>query len=189
MLILVEYKLLNFITLFFIIKGLARLWHEEIKCLFLRCREPPDGTIENFITEIFDYELYSDEAVEIICHSKRVLTDFRSKFNKGIASLALEFKNKQSRNRSALVISSTDIDQFITLDVSKQILKRYLNGTNMEKLKKCGTMDKLVTLVKEVFKICYNNYDIKAVKKLDHLTVNCKVPSKSGKNIASNLKI
>ncbi|CAG8811805.1 14117_t:CDS:1, partial [Racocetra fulgida] len=43
--------------------------------------------IENLITEIFNYELYSNEAVKIICHSKRVLTDFRNKLNKGIVSL------------------------------------------------------------------------------------------------------
>ncbi|CAB4480519.1 unnamed protein product [Rhizophagus irregularis] len=60
-------------------KGLGRLWHEEIKCLFLRCREPPERAIESLIAKIFNYELYSNEATEVICHSKRVLTDFRSK--------------------------------------------------------------------------------------------------------------
>ncbi|CAG8562336.1 17150_t:CDS:2 [Racocetra fulgida] len=50
--------------------------------------------IENLITKIFNYELYSNEAVEIICYSKRVLTDFRSKLNKGIASLVNEFKDR-----------------------------------------------------------------------------------------------
>ncbi|CAB4493697.1 unnamed protein product [Rhizophagus irregularis] len=168
-------------------KGLARLWHEEIKCLFLRCRNPPDGTIENLIANIFDYELYSNEAVEIICHSKRVLTDFRSKFNKNIASLVDEFKNKRSREGQISAPSRTEIDEFITRAVAKQVLKRYLNGTNVDRLIKCGTMDKLETLIKEAFKICYNNYDIQAVKKLDDLTIDCKVPSKSGKNIASKL--
>ncbi|PKC03538.1 hypothetical protein RhiirA5_380096 [Rhizophagus irregularis] len=162
-------------------KGLARLWHEEIKCLFLRCRNPPDGTIENLIANIFDYELYSNEAVEIICHSKRVLTDFRSKFNKNIASLVDEFKNKRSREGQISAPSRTEIDEFITHVVAKQVLKRYLNGTNVDRLIKCGTMDKLETLIKEAFKICYNNYDIQAVKKLDDLTIDCKVPSKSGK--------
>ena len=122
-----------------------------------------------------------------MCHSKRVLTDFRSKFNKGIASLTLEFKNKQSRNGQTSTPSRTDIDEFITQDVVKQILKRYLSGTNMDGLKKCGTMDSLETLIKEAFKIYYKKYDIQAIKKLDYLTIDCKVPSKSGKNIASRL--
>ena len=85
--------------------------------------------------------------------------------------------------------SKIDIDAFITQDVAKQILKRYLTGTNVDKLKRCGTMDNLETLIKEVLKICYNKYDIQAVKELDHLTINCKVPSRSGKNIASNLPL
>ena len=183
----IKHGLLNdFIT--FIIQELARLWHEEIKCLFLRCREPPDGTIENLVSNIFDYELYSNEAVEIICHSKRVLTDFRSKFNKKISSLVLDFKRERSRDGQASALSRTDIDEFITEAVTKQILKRYLNGTNVDKLKKCGTLRKLELLIKEAFKICYNNYDIQAIKKLDRLTINCKVPSKSGRNIASKLQ-
>ena len=122
-----------------------------------------------------------------MCHSKRVLTDFRSKFNKGIASLTLKFKNKQSRNGQISTPSRTDIDEFITQDVIKQILKRYLSGTNMDGLKKCGTMNSLETLIKEAFKIYYKKYDIQAIKKLDYLTIDCKVPSKSGKNIASRL--
>ena len=122
-----------------------------------------------------------------MCHSKRVLTDFRSKFNKGIASLTLEFKNKQSRNGQTSTPSRTDIDEFITQDVVKQILKRYLSGTNMDGLKKCGTMDSLETLIKEAFKIYYKKYDIQAIKKLDYLTIDCKILSKSGKNIASRL--
>ena len=122
-----------------------------------------------------------------MCHSKRVLTDFRSKFNKGIASLTLEFKNKQSRNGQTSTPSRTDIDEFITQDVVKQILRRYLSGTNMDGLKKCGTMDSLETLIKEAFKIYYKKYDIQAIKKLDYLTIDCKVLSKSGKNIASRL--
>jgi hypothetical protein len=98
-----------------------------------------------------------------------------------------EFKNKRSREGQTSAPSRTDIDEFITHAVAKQVLKRYLNGTNVDKLVKCGTMNKLETLIKESFKICYNNYDIQAIKKLDNLTINCKVPSRSGRNIASKL--
>ncbi|RGB28397.1 hypothetical protein C1646_745871 [Rhizophagus diaphanus] len=60
-------------------KALARLWHEEIKCLFLRCRAPPDDAIESLVKTIFNYDLYSNNAEEVICHPKWTLTDFRSK--------------------------------------------------------------------------------------------------------------
>ncbi|CAG8848972.1 29309_t:CDS:2, partial [Racocetra persica] len=90
---------------------LARLWHEEMKCLFLRCRNPPDGAIESLITEIFNYELYSNEAIEIICHSKRVLGE------------------------QILTPSRLDINEFITHEVGERLLKRYLSSTNKDKLR------------------------------------------------------
>ncbi|CAI2189613.1 18169_t:CDS:1, partial [Funneliformis geosporum] len=101
----------------------------------------------------------------------------------------LEFKNNQLRYELTTAPSRTDIDEFLTQDVAKQILKRYLSGTNIDKLRKCGTMDKLVILIKEVFKIYYDKYDIQAVKKLDRIAINCKVASRSGKNIASRLML
>ncbi|PKK59543.1 hypothetical protein RhiirC2_719747 [Rhizophagus irregularis] len=73
-------------------KALARLWHEEIKCLFLRCRAPPDDAIESFVKTIFNYDLYSNNAEEVICHSKWILTDFRSKLNKKIDAKVHEFR-------------------------------------------------------------------------------------------------
>jgi hypothetical protein len=101
--------------------------------------------------------------------------------------LALRLKNNRLRDGKTSAPSRTEIDDFITQDVAKQTLSRYLTGTNMNKLKKIGTMDTLEMLVKEVLKICYNNYDLQAIKNLDHLTINCKVPSRSGKNLASKL--
>ena len=75
-------------------KALARLWHEEIKCLFLRCRALPDEAIELLVTKIFNYDLYSNNAEEVICHSKRVLTDFCSKLNKKIEKKSLRIQRK-----------------------------------------------------------------------------------------------
>ena len=75
-------------------KALARLWHEEIKCLFLRCRAPSNEAIEILVKKIFNYDLYSNNVEEVICHSKRVLMDFRSKFNKKIITLVNELKEK-----------------------------------------------------------------------------------------------
>ncbi|CAB5307279.1 unnamed protein product [Rhizophagus irregularis] len=129
-------------------KTLAQLWHEEIKCLFLRCRAPPDVAIERLVKNIFNYDLYSNNAEEVIGHSKRVLTDFRSK-----------------------------------------LLFRYLAATNKAKLKKCGIMERLVLFVVKAFKVHYVKYDVKTIKDLDRITMECKVPNRSGKNIASRLSL
>ncbi|CAG8689650.1 23514_t:CDS:2 [Dentiscutata erythropus] len=167
-------------------KGLAWLWHEEIKCLFFRCRNPLSGAIETLITKIFKYELYSNEAIEIICYLKRVLTDFRSKFNQKITMLVQDFKKNRSGERT-LPPSRSDIDEFITQEVAEQILQRYLNSTNIDKIKTCGTMGQLIKLVKEAFRIFFNIYNIEAIKRLNYLTVGCKTPSRSGKSIASEI--
>src|ERR1051325_9752717 len=65
-------------------KANARLWGEEIKCLFLRCRRPSDEVIEDFVKEIFNYDLFTNDAEEVISHSKQTLSDYRSKLNKKV---------------------------------------------------------------------------------------------------------
>jgi len=170
-------------------KALARLWHEEIKCLFLRCRAPPDEAIELLVTKIFNYDLYSNNAEEVICHSKRVLTDFRSKLNKKIEKKVCEFKERRARERKITAPTSSEIKEFMTQEVVEQILYRYLTGTDKVKLKKCGTMERLVLFVREALKIHYTKYNTKAIKELDRITIDCKVPSRSGKDIALKLSL
>ncbi|CAG8757022.1 10319_t:CDS:1, partial [Cetraspora pellucida] len=116
-----------------------------------------------------------NEAVEIICHSKRVFTDFRSKFNKSIAELVHEFKER-GLGEQISTPSRLDINEFITHEVGERLLKRYLSGTNKDKLRRCGTMDTLIKLIKEAFKIFFTAYDTKAIKRLDNLTIGCRIP-------------
>ncbi|CAG8757312.1 4917_t:CDS:1, partial [Cetraspora pellucida] len=162
--------------------GLAWLWHEEIKCLFLKYRDPPSGAIESLITKIFKYDLYSNKTVEIICHLKRILTDFCNKFNQRIVTLVNDFKKKQLGEQTLLPLRS-DLNEFITQEVTEQILQKYLNSTNVDKIKRCKTIDQLIKLIKKPFKISFNTYDTKAIKRLDYLMIGCKISSRSGKNI------
>ncbi|CAG8806105.1 1748_t:CDS:2, partial [Cetraspora pellucida] len=143
-------------------KSLARLWHEEMTCLFLRCRNPPDGAIESLITEIFNYELYTE--------------------------LVHEFKERKLGEQISTP-SRLDINEFITHKVGECLLKRYMSDTNKDKLRRCRTMDTLIKLIKEAFKIFFITYNTKAIKRLDNLTIGCRIPSKFGKNIASRISI
>ena len=171
-------------------KALARLWHEEIKCLFLRCRAPSNEAIEILVKKIFNYDLYSNNVEEVICHSKRVLTDFRSKFNKKIITLVNELKEKRSREGYNMITPTRlEISKFISQEVVEKVLHRYLSGTDKNRLKSCGTMEKLILMVREAFTVHYTTYNIKAIKNLDNITMGCKVPSRSGKNITSRLSL
>ncbi|EXX60020.1 hypothetical protein RirG_183720 [Rhizophagus irregularis DAOM 197198w] len=122
-------------------KALARLWHEEIKCLFLRCRAPPDDAIESLVKTIFNYDLYSNNAEEVICHSKWTLTDFRSKLNKKIDAKVHEFREIRVKKGKTTAPARSEIEEFMTSEVVEQILYRYLTGTDKTKLKKCGTLE------------------------------------------------
>jgi len=100
-----------------------------------------------------------------------------------------EFKEKQIREKRTTAPTETEIEEFLSQEVVEQILNRYLKGTDQSKLKKCGTMEQLMLFVREAFKIHYTKYNTKAIKKLDEITMKCKVPSRSGKNIASRFSL
>uniref|UniRef100_U9UT93 Uncharacterized protein n=2 Tax=Rhizophagus irregularis TaxID=588596 RepID=U9UT93_RHIID len=85
--------------------------------------------------------------------------------------------------------TTTEIEEFMSQEVVKQLLFRYLATTDKAKLKKCGIMERLVLFVVEAFKVHYVKYDVKTIKDLDRITMECKVPSRSGKNIASRLSL
>ncbi|CAI2190329.1 3644_t:CDS:1, partial [Funneliformis geosporum] len=61
--------------------------------------------------------------------------------------------------------------------------------TDRTKLKKCDTIECLILFTKEAFRVHYTNYNVKAIKELDSITISYKVPSRSGKNIASRLSL
>jgi hypothetical protein len=73
------------------------LWDEEIKCLFLRTRNPSLAIIDEFIKKTFGYSPYTQEALEIQSRTKKTLGDFRHKFNSSIVKLVKTFKESQER--------------------------------------------------------------------------------------------
>jgi len=51
-------------------------------------------------------------------------------------------------------------------------------------------MEKLILImVKKAFIMHYTTYNVKAIENLDNIMIRCKVPSKSGKNIALRLSL
>ncbi|CAG8829993.1 20986_t:CDS:2, partial [Cetraspora pellucida] len=144
----------------------AHLWDEETKCLFLQMRNPPSTCIDEFIKRIFGYLLYSNEGKEIEAIIKKAL--------EGITVTSLLNK---------------DIKKFIDENVVSNLLKQYISGTNKSELKRCRLLEKLVHLIREMFRIHWREKNIVQVKNLDNITKNMHIPSKSGLNIASKLNI
>ena len=73
------------------------MWDEEIKCLFLRIRNPSLPNIDEFVKKIFGYSPYTKEALEAQSRTKKTLGDFRHKFNLSVIKLVKAFKESQER--------------------------------------------------------------------------------------------
>jgi hypothetical protein len=86
-------------------------------------------------------------------------------------------------------LTNEDVKDFINEGVVLNTLKRYISATNEAELRRCGSLEKLVSLVRESFKIHWKGKNIERIKDLDNITKNMRVPSRSGKNIAYILKI
>ncbi|CAB5344193.1 unnamed protein product [Rhizophagus irregularis] len=168
----------------------SRLWDEELKCLFLRQRDPSGAILDSFIRLVCGYEPYTEEAKSIMRVSRKRLGDYRNKLNTSIAKLVQEFKELKQREQQRVpaLPSQSSIDQYIDeAVVAKKILQRYIASTNEAELKRNGSFIKLVKFIRECFKIHYRNKDVKKVKELDALTKDLFIPSRSGRNLASSL--
>ena len=73
------------------------MWDKEIKCLFLRIRNPSSTNIDEFVKKIFGYFSYSKEALEMQSRTKKTLGDFRHKYNLSVMELVKTFKESQER--------------------------------------------------------------------------------------------
>ncbi|CAG8586767.1 8458_t:CDS:2 [Funneliformis mosseae] len=83
---------------------------------------PPDEAIEENVTKIFNYDLCSSNATEVICHSKRVLTDFCNKFNFKVNTRILKGTNKTKLKgcgtMEQLILLVREIGKDIALKIS-----------------------------------------------------------------------
>ncbi|GES91495.1 protein split ends isoform X4 [Rhizophagus clarus] len=124
-----------------------RLIDEEMKCLFLRTRNPPDHAFDKITQKIFGHDAYQSVA-----------------------------KSINERYQSGYTESSDPTDEevnnFISREVVlKRILSRYVSAIDFTKLSETS-LDKLI----EFSRKCFKNKDLE-------------IPSRSGRNIASSLKL
>jgi len=73
--------------------------------------------------------------------------------------------------------------------VTAHVLSRWLNATNVDELHAVGSMPYLCKFIQHAFAVNYLARDTEKMKTLDKLTKNIGVPSRNGKNFASNLHL
>jgi hypothetical protein len=160
--------------------------------LFLRNRDLSIATLDYFIKLVCGCEPYTEEAKAITKVSRKILGDYCNKLNTAVATLVSEFKQiKQRDQQRVLTIPAQQaIEQFIDESVViKRVLQRYIASTNESEFRRNGALTKLVKFVRKCFKIHYTRKDNNRVKKLDGLTKDLVIPSRSGRNLASSLKL
>ncbi|CAB4435209.1 unnamed protein product [Rhizophagus irregularis] len=164
----------------------SRNFLEELKCLFLRVRNPPKHALEELIRQIIKCNLNSVEGLEWLRIGLRQFGDFRNKFLDGIERLANLFKEK--RNKQGILETTLpqkeDIDDFIDEEKTIIVLRHWLNAVKIDDLRREDSMIYLNNLVKKAVIYNYNTRDPERMKTLDVMTKNLAVPSRNGRNFA-----
>ncbi|PKC13239.1 hypothetical protein RhiirA5_410833 [Rhizophagus irregularis] len=161
---------------------------EELKCLFLRVRNPPKSAFEELIRQVLKCELNSAEGIEWLHTANRHFGDFRNKLVNSVEKLIENFKEK----RNLPMMSSLQKDELISFvdeSVTAHVLSRWLNATNLDELQAQGSMSRLCKFIQHAFAVNYSARDTEKTKTLDKLTKDIGVPSRNGKNFASNLHL
>ena len=78
---------------------------------------------------------------------------------------------------------------FVDENLTINTLQRWLNATNMTELRAQGSLHTLQRFVQKAFAINYSSRNSDRTKSLDNMTKTMVVPSRNGKNIASNLQL
>ncbi|PKK80542.1 hypothetical protein RhiirC2_767984 [Rhizophagus irregularis] len=159
---------------------------EELKCLFLRVRNPPKSALEELVREIVKCDLNSADGIEWLRLANRNFGDFRNKFIDGIERLINSFKERLESDR---LPQKEEISAFIDDTVVMNVLQRWLNATKIDELRSQNSLNILRQFIRKAFVVNYISRDTDATKALDILTQKIAVPSRNGNNFASNLKI
>lgn len=70
---------------------------KELKCLFLRVRNPKKSVFEDLVQQIFNCDLNSSEGIDWLRAANRNFSDFRNKFLDSVEEAIEIFKEKRAQ--------------------------------------------------------------------------------------------
>ncbi|CAB4446952.1 unnamed protein product, partial [Rhizophagus irregularis] len=110
---------------------------EELKCLFLRVRNPPKRALEELVQQIIKCDLNSAEGLEWLRIGNRQFGDFRNKFLDGIEKLvdSLKEKRKGQGIPETILPRKEDIADFVDEEITKNTLRRWLSAVKINDLR------------------------------------------------------
>ncbi|GES84070.1 proline-rich protein 12 isoform X1 [Rhizophagus clarus] len=171
-----------------------RLIDKEMKCLFLRTRNPPDHAFDKITQKIFGHDAYQSVAKSINERYRKSFSDYRYQLKNVLSTLVKEFRQiVESGYTESSDPTDEEVNNFISREVVlKRILSRYVSAIDFTKLSEIS-LDKLIKFSRKCFKIVWvetESANIKEkVKELDVITEDLEIPFHSGRNIASSLKL
>nr|CAG8499163.1 11724_t:CDS:2 [Entrophospora candida] len=161
------------------------LWHEELNCLFIKCRWPTVTVLTKFIVLVYGPQMTSthNEFSFILSHSQKYFNQWRYLYHKKLKNIVATTKNSNT-------ISDQEINQVISIDyIRYNLFQDKFKALDFEKFVESKSLEKIQEYVKASFKLLCNNSSTKELAKLDYKTYNIAVPSKNGRNIADSIII
>uniref|UniRef100_U9UYC0 Uncharacterized protein n=1 Tax=Rhizophagus irregularis (strain DAOM 181602 / DAOM 197198 / MUCL 43194) TaxID=747089 RepID=U9UYC0_RHIID len=150
------------------------------------------SVFKDLVQQIFNCDLNSSEGIDWLRAANRNFSDFRNKFLDSVEEAIEIFKEKRARENKDTTARSLDeyeIISFVNENLTLDILQRWLSMTNMTKLRDQNSLRVLQRFVRGSLIVNYDSRDTDATKSLDKITKKIAVPSRNGKNIASNLEL
>ncbi|CAB4410279.1 unnamed protein product [Rhizophagus irregularis] len=168
----------------------SRDFLEELKCLFLRVRNPPKRALEELVQQIIKCDLNSAEGLEWLRIGNRQFGDFRNKFLDGIKKLVYSLKEKRKGQGipETILPRKEDIADFVDEEITKNTLRLWLSAVKINDLRE-NLLIYLCNLVRKAVIINYNVRDPEKTKTLDIITKKLVIPSRNGSDFASNLEL
>ncbi|KAF0500669.1 hypothetical protein F8M41_020205 [Gigaspora margarita] len=105
-----------------------------------------------------------------------------------LVTFATNFKNEKTRPTVSL-LQKEEIIAFVNESATLDVLNRWLSAMNIDKLRAQNSISHLCKFIQSAFAVNYRSRDIERTRALDRLTKNFAVPSRNGKNFASNIKL
>ncbi|PKB98959.1 hypothetical protein RhiirA5_403786 [Rhizophagus irregularis] len=130
---------------------------EELKCLFLRVRNPP-----------------KTKGIEWLHTANRHFGDFRNKLVNSVENLVENFKEKRTLSMTS-PLQREEIISFVDETVTAHVLSRWLSATNVDELHTLGSMSCLCKFIQNAFAVNYSARDTAKTKTLDKLTKDKKL--------------
>ncbi|RIA78827.1 hypothetical protein C1645_842250 [Glomus cerebriforme] len=149
---------------------------KELKYLFLQVQNSEKSVFEDLVQQIFGCDLNSAEGIDWLRTANRNFSNFHNKFLDNVEEIVNILKEKRLKGNMTC-LEESEIIMFIDESLTKDLLQKWLNVTNMSELKAQDSLNTLQRFVHKALIVNYVSRDTDSTKSLDRLIKDIAVPS------------